>query len=222
MISMTEWYLGENWDRETQELFEERLKKSRGSYNKAQYLRIKAGCLLKAKDPQIRIEGSKLMERVINEFPNEISHVMFAHEQLGDYYFSEKKYSQAEFNYRQSVSFYKENGRSGTSGIGDIKLAETILKAQEFDKLTEMYHLLIDEFKRNQGQLLLNDNIFRYYSVLAKIANGLRKKSEAREYARKALQLASITKPQLDKYPRLGLVTISNEERNSLYAILGD
>jgi tetratricopeptide (TPR) repeat protein len=217
---MTEWYLGDNWDRDAQDLFEQRLKKSKGSHNKAQYLRIKGSSLLKSNDPLKRTEGCKLMNRVINEYAKEYTHVMFAYEQLGDYYFNEKKYKDAEFNYRQSVSFYKENGRSGTSGIGDIKLAETIIKTEQFDKLTEMYQLLVEEFKKNDGSLTLNDDLFRYYSVLAKITIKLKRNNEAKEYAKKALQLAVTKEPQIERYPELGIVKTTKEELNNLNAIL--
>jgi hypothetical protein len=40
-----EWFRGPEWDKETQDLFENKLKKSRGSYNKSQYILIKGGYL---------------------------------------------------------------------------------------------------------------------------------------------------------------------------------
>jgi tetratricopeptide (TPR) repeat protein len=211
-----EWFRGAEWDKETQDLFEKKLKMSRDSYNKAQYIRIKASYLLSSKDPFKESEGCRLMERLINEYPNEISHVMFAYEQLGDFYFNGKKYDEAEFNYRQCVSFYRENGRSGTSGIGDIKLAETIVTTKQPDKYPEMYHLLSDEFKKNDGSLTLNDDIFRYYSVLAKLSDGLGKKEEAKQYAEKSLQLSTNKEPQLDTYPQLGVIKVSDEDLASL------
>ena len=126
------WYRGESWDEQTKEQFEQKLKRSRGSYNKAQYLRIKGSNLLKSTMPQKQKAGSELLSRVISEYPNETSQVMFAHEELGDYYSDKKEYTQAELNYRKCVSLYKEFGRSGSSGIGDIKLAEVIIKTNHF------------------------------------------------------------------------------------------
>src|SRR5258706_9096389 len=125
-----EWFRGIEWD----------------SYNKAQYIRIKASYLLGSKDTFKESEGCKLMERVIHEYPTEISHIMFAYEELGNHYFNKKNYKEAEFNYRKSISYYKENGRSGTSGIADIKLAEIIVKTDQLNKFSEMYNLLIHEF----------------------------------------------------------------------------
>jgi tetratricopeptide (TPR) repeat protein len=221
-MNSKEWFRGTEWDKESQNLFEDKLKKSRGSYNKSQYLLIKAGYLLGSKDFFKESEGCRLLERLVNEYSNEVSHVMFAYEQLGDYYFSNGEYEKAEFNYRQSISFYKQNGRSGSSGIGDIKLAETLFNANKSDKFSEAYYLLTDEFKRTGGELILNDDKFRYYSVLAKIAIALKKKEEARQYALKALQIATIKESQLDNYPQLGVVKVSNDELAQLKNISGE
>ena len=217
---MTEWYLGDNWDKETQQMFEQKLKKSRGNYNKAQYLRIKGSSLLKSKHSQERNAGVELLGRVINEYPNEISNVMFAYEQLGDYFFFKEEYANAEFNYRRSISYYKQHGRSGSSGLGDIKLAETIFKASKSDKFLEVYNLLTDDFEKTGGELLLNDDIFRYYSVLAKISNSLCNKNEAKRYAQRAMQVSSIKEPQINSYPQVGIPKVSNEEINILNNIL--
>jgi tetratricopeptide (TPR) repeat protein len=127
-MSNKEWYRGDEWDNETQDLFEKKLKRSRGSYNKSQYIRIKATYLLKSVDLIKQFEGCTLMERIINDYPEESSSVIFACEKLGDYYLSVEKFEKAEAYYRSCISLYKKNGRSGSSGIVDIKLAETSRK----------------------------------------------------------------------------------------------
>lgn len=215
-----DWFRGIAWDKETQHFFENKLKRLRDPYNKAQYIRIKASYLLASGESLIEAEGIRLMERLIKEFPNETSHVMFAYEQLGDYYFAQKNYREAELNYRQSISFYKLHGRSGSSGIGDIKLAEAVFNTGRTDAFPEVYYLLTDKFKKTGGKLLLNDDMFRYYSVLAKITNVIGEKGEAKEYAEKALQLAENTEPQLDNFPKLGIVKTSHGEIDNLKNIL--
>lgn len=219
-MNQNEWYTGPNWDKETQELFEKKLKKSRGSYNKSQYLLIKGGCLLRSNNSYKESAGINLIERLFKDFPSEISNVMFGYEQLGDYYFSKGEYEKAEANYRQSIAFYKNSGRSGSSGIGDIKLAETVLIAGKSDTLLEIYYLLRDDFVRTGGKLIINDDIFRYYSVLAKVSNKIGKKQEANEYAKKALKLSTDKEPQLQSHSNLGIARISNEDINSLNKIL--
>jgi len=215
-----DWYRGDSWDKEAQELFEQNLKKSRGSFNKAQYLRIKGSSLLKSKDKQKQEAGCYLLNRVVYEYPNEISNVMFAYEQLGDYFSFKNQSSEAEQYYRKSIAFYKEHGRSGSSGIGDIKLAEIITRTNQLDKFTEMYHLLTEDFEKTGGSLILNDDIFRYYSVLAKLCDGLGKNKLAKQYAEKALELSKVQKPQLDKYPQLGMIKTDTNELDSLKEIV--
>ena len=213
------WYRGENWDEETREQFEQRLKRARGNYNKAQYLRIKGSSLLRSGLPQKQEGGEQLLNRVINEYPDEVSEVMFAYEQLGDYYSEQKEYHRAEFKYRKSIQFYIEHGRSGSSGIADIKLAEVIIKTNQLEKYSELHNLLTDKFESTGGSLSLNEDIFRYYSALAKLCDGLRRNDLAKEYAKKALELSEIKEPQLDKYPQLGVTSAQNFEIDSLRKI---
>ncbi len=215
-----EWYRGTDWDKESQKNFEEKLKKVRISSTAAQYMRIKASYLLKSNDSDKESEGCILMERLINDYPTETYHIMYAFEQLGDYHFKKKNYIAAELNFRKSISFYKTVGRSGTSGIGDIKLAETIIITNQADKFQEMYNLLVNDFSMTGGSLTLNDDIFNYSSVLAKLAFELGKTERAAQFAQKALKLAKIDTPQLDNYPTLGLVQTTKEEVDHLNKIL--
>jgi hypothetical protein len=215
-----EWFRGNDWDKETQEFFESKLKKSRGSYNKSQYTMIKAGYLLDSHDKYKESEGCKLLERLIKEYPNEISNVMYAFEQLGDYFFKKDELIKAEFNYRQSISYYKSHGRSGTSGIGDIKLAEVVLNSNQANKFEEAYRLLTDEFKKTHGELTFNDEKYRYMKALALLSIKLNKVKEAKEYAKMALELSNIKEPQLDKYPKVGIIRTKEEEIESLKHIV--
>ncbi|HEX2605784.1 MAG TPA: hypothetical protein VHK91_00330 [Flavisolibacter sp.] len=218
---MKEWYLRDDWDPDVEKEFEEKLKRSRGNYNKAQYLRIKGSRLIKSNDLNIQIVGCELLKRVAKDYPNEYSNVMFAFEQLGDYYFGNKDYTNAEEYYRKSITFYKDHGRSGSSGFGDIKLVETLVEGKKVESFQEGYTLLTKEFKETDGSLILNDEIFRYYTVLAKICKFLNKYEEAKSYAELALQKTIIGTPQLDKYPNLGLVKASEADLDILKEIAG-
>jgi len=122
---MKEWFRNNTWDKEIEENFELKLKRSRGDFNKAQYLRIQGSYLL-----QIKLYGQigqNLMKRLFVEFPEEIFSVIFGHEQLGDYYFQIGEYGNAEIEYKIVIEYYHNNSRSGTSGLADVKLADLIL-----------------------------------------------------------------------------------------------
>lgn len=214
------WYREENWDEKSKEEFEQRLKRSRGSYNKAQYLRIKGSILIKSSKPEKQEAGVELLTRLIQDYQNEASQIIFAYELLGDYYADREDYTIAELNYRQIIRLFKESGRSGSSGIGDIKLAEIIIKTDQIEKFDEMFHILTDNFEKTSGLLLLNEDIFRYYSALAKLCDKLGKINLSKESAKKALEISEIKEAQFSQHPQLGVVQSDISELDKLRKIL--
>ena len=86
-MATDDWYRNTTWDDKIEADFEARLKRSRGAFNKAQYLRIQASYLLDSSDTTTQKIGVRQMERLINDFPTEEFSTIFGHEQLGDYYF---------------------------------------------------------------------------------------------------------------------------------------
>lgn len=215
-----DWFRGDNWDEKNQELFEQKLKQARGSYSKSQYLKIKANVLLTSSDSSKQLEGYKLMERVISDYPTEISFVMFAFERLGDYNLIVNQYDKAETYYRECVSLYKKNGRNGTSGIADVKLAEVIFDTGQSEKYTDMYLLLSEDFANYGGTLILYEDKFRYNLILAKISDSLKKSIESKKYAEKALKLSELKTSQFEKYPELGIVNPNDSSLKTLHKIL--
>ena len=59
-----DWYRTEDWGKADQELFELKLNKSRGSYNKAQYMRIKATYMSHSTNPAVRKAARELLNIV--------------------------------------------------------------------------------------------------------------------------------------------------------------
>lgn len=62
-----DWFRKTTWTAEDRDDFEARLKRSRGAYNKAQYLRIQAYHLQNAKPPLYQ-EALSLLERVLGQW----------------------------------------------------------------------------------------------------------------------------------------------------------
>jgi hypothetical protein len=85
-MASEEWFRNKAWTESVATDFEVRLKRSRGTYNKAQYLRIQASYLLNSADIDTQLAGIELMERLLNDYPKEEFHIVFGQEQLGDYY----------------------------------------------------------------------------------------------------------------------------------------
>lgn len=120
-MASDDWYKNKTWDNEVEAEFEARLKRSRGAFNKAQYLRIQGSYLLDSSDKKNQLVGLNLMERLIKDYPKEQFSVIFGQEQLGDFYFAKKKYKQAEHFFRVVTNYYQDKqSRSGTSALADL------------------------------------------------------------------------------------------------------
>ncbi len=216
-MGQDDWYRNTSWDNETRELFETKLKRSRGAYHKAQYLRIQASYLLDSTNFQDI--GLQLMERLIQDFPTEDFSTTFGKEQLGDFYFKKGDYEKAKSYYHQVTDRYKLRNRSGTSGVADIKLVNSLLKLNDQDTFEDAYKLLTIDFERTGGSLSLNDDRFFYSRVIAELCDRLGKQDEARQYADKALEISKIIEPQFTRHKTVGLVRTDKETLDLLARI---
>lgn len=209
-----DWYRHKTWDIEIEADFEVRLKRSRGAFNKAQYLRIQASYLLDGSDEKNQVVGLNLMERLIKEFPSEEFSVLFGQEQLGDYYLKRKDYEKAEQCFRVVTKYYQDNkSRSGTSAMADLKLAETILKSDQKNKFEEAYQF-VSSFPISE--LTFNDSKFYYAELRAQLCDAINKKAEAKEFAKTAIELSKITKTQFSRHKTIGLVKASERQLQTL------
>jgi hypothetical protein len=215
-----DWYRQTTWDDEIEADFEARLKRSRGAFNKAQYLRIQASYLLDSSDKKNQSVGLTLMERLIKDFPTEEFSVIFGQEQLGGFYLGNKAYKEAEDFFRVVTDYYRnKKSRSGTSALADLKLAETILRSNQMEKFEEAYQLVIDY---PVSELTFNDNKFYYAELRTQICDAMNKKAEAKEFAKTAIELSKITKPQFSRHKTVGLVKVSERQLRTLEQILTD
>jgi tetratricopeptide (TPR) repeat protein len=216
-MATNEWFRNTTWNSNIETEFEARLKRSRGAYNKAQYLRIQASNLLDNSDKEIQLIGVRLMERLINEFPTEEFSTIFEHEQLGDYYFKTGEFDKAEKHFRLVTDHYiTKNTRSGTSATADLKLAETILTANWTDKFDEAYSIC----KNYPLDKLTFNNEKYYYAVLtAQVCDRLNKKEEAKDFALTAIEISKITEPQFNRHKTVGLVSATEKQLRTLEQI---
>ena len=214
------WYINKIWNSEIEANFEARLKRSRGSFHKAQYLRIQATCLLDSVEKTTQLIGISLMERLIVEFPTEEFSTIFGHEQLGDYYLKAGDFDKAEKYFRVVVDYYEtKKSRSGTSGKADLKLAETFLTEGKSEKLQEAYSICMNYPK---SQLTFNSDIFYYAELTAHICDKLNKKEEAKELAKSAIEISKITEPQFYRHKTVGLVNATERQLRTLEQIVNE
>jgi tetratricopeptide (TPR) repeat protein len=212
-MSKDDWYRNTKWNDQVESEFEARLKRSRGNSNKAQYLRIQASYLLDSQKPENQKKGIQLMERVIDDYPEETFSTIHGHEQLGDYYLKNGNFKEAERHFRIVTDHYHSNTRSGTTGLADLKLGETILLSDQEDKFQEAYELSTSKFNETGGDLLMNDQKFYYATLMANLCLRMGQIDEASEYANSALQLSTIAEPQFNRHKTVGII---NADKNAI------
>jgi tetratricopeptide (TPR) repeat protein len=217
-MSNDDWYRHKTWDSKIEADFEARLKRSRRAFNKAQYLRIQASYLLDSTDEKNQVVGLNLIERLIKDFPSEDFSVIFGQEQLGDFYLKRKDYEKAEQFFRVVTKHYQDKkSRSGTSAMADLKLAETILRSNRRDKFEEAYQLVTSY---PIPELTFNDSKFYYSELRARLCDALNKKTEAKEFAKAAIEISKVTEPQFSRHKTVGLVKASERQLRTLEQIL--
>jgi hypothetical protein len=215
-----DWYRHKKWDNKIEADFEARFKRSRKAFNKAQYLRIQASYLLGSSDEKNQVVGLGLMERLIKEFSSEEFSVILGQEQLGDFYLKRKDYEKAEQFFRVVTKYYQDKkSRSGTSAMADLKLAETILRSKLRDKFDEAYQLVTSY---PISELTFNDSKFYYAELRAQLCDAINKKEEAKEFAKAAIELSKIEKPQFNRHKTVGLLKTSEKELRTLQQILAE
>ena len=219
-MSKDEWFRNTKWNKEIEEFFEMKLKRARGSHSKAQYLRIQGSYLLDSNKSDLQEKGIELMKRLLNEYPEETFHTIFATEQLGDYYLRQKNYQNAEQHFRTVANHYYTNTRSGTSGIADIKLSRTILESNQPNKYEEAVNIATEKFDTTEGSLTMNDNKFYYSETLALLFSKMNKIEDAKYYAEQAIEFEINKEPQFSRHKTVGIVNVDKERIEKLKKII--
>lgn len=216
-----DWYRNEIWTDEIEQRFNEQLKRSRGSYNKSQYLRIQAGIFLRSSKKEIQEIGTMLAKRIFSDFAENdkdvaASRIMITQE-LGDYYMSKGDYSLAASQYLMIAN--KSLRQSACNGNSDVPLRyiDAVLKG----KLTEQYQSALSILKDfSVTNLLFPSDFFLAAKVGAFLHYELRNLNEARKFALEALRYAEDIEPRFKRYPHLGVPCATKEELDLLFEIV--
>jgi len=214
----TDWYRNKSWNTNISDDFEARLKRSRGTFGKAQYLKIQGLELLDTPNLGTQKIGVIHLLRVISEYPMEEMQVINSHEALGIYYFDKGNFEKAEYHLRIVVDRYINNTRNGTSWTADLKLVEIILKTNQVDKFSEAYNYVINF---PTSELSFNNQRFYHSELAALLCDKMNKRNEAKDYALKALEYSKIVTPDFARHKTLGLVKATDEQIKKLKTIAG-
>lgn len=193
-----EWFRSTDWSAQAEEDFETRLRRAR-TYNRPQYLTIKAGALL-AHGGKAKTEGARrLLLRVIEMYPESMS-VVSAHEQLGALNAREGDRHGAESHYREALRLSPEPYLWGDARL---RLPELLIEDGSAEARREATELL-DAL--SPVALTFSSQRFRYAVARARLARSSGQRAEARRYARDALHEAERVKPDFSRHPTVGRV----------------
>lgn len=210
-IVSDEWYRGADWDADTQEAFELRLRRARPA-NRQQYLRIKATYLLSGGKED---DGVQLLHRSI-ELGTWRADTASAWEQLGDVAALRGHTEEAVACYERVLR--EQPSLNGTSGKVEISLAEVLLATQEQSKVDEAIGYLNAWIKRDGPKL--NDARFRWFLALIDASEAVGDHETAARSAKNALDLAA-RGPQFCRHRDVGIVQADDLTLHRLKRLAG-
>jgi len=197
-VGTEDWYRRATWSEQDQQAFFDRLARSRGTYHKAQYVRIQASYLEESADPALVRAAMGLLDMMLDKWPDP-SQVAQAHHQRATCYVRLAEPLRAVECLRQALQAEREypNTRTqaaidlawltGTKGLS-VHYAEALAALAFVDALV----FPVERFKAHGAQALI---------LSATGQNGA-----ARAHARKALEAAAATDSGFRYHRQLGLV----------------
>lgn len=189
-MSIHDWFRSAAWDDEVATAFERRLQRAR-PWNRAQYLRIQATDLLESADPATREAGRRLLHRLVGEYPDNELEVNCAWEQLAESLMHDGQTEEAEHAFRRALALIAKSplGRSGTSGVTELLLAELLLATRDSSGLGEAGQLLLTIRPEVERLTLLRNVVYRYLLASARLTHRAGN-VDASELAKQALAVA--------------------------------
>ena len=194
-----DWFRRTTWSSKDREEFFSRLKRSRTSYNKAQYVRIQAHYLASVgTEPLIR-DALELLDYLFANYP-ERSQLSSAHFQRAKCLTDLGDYPLAIDAYRNAFEFQRKYPGWQTNAHGHF--AELIVTLKRRDLYDEALAIL-DEFGESD---VFPVDVFKREAARALIAEDRGDQARAADHARRALAAAAATDSGFRYHKRLGLV----------------
>ena len=194
------FYKNKTWSAKTDSYFEEQLRRTRSTVSKAEYLQIQGCILLESAEPKFQEVGLVLLQRLLDDYPNEYVSIITAQEKLGDYFFKKLDFQAAAEKFKIVTDFCnKQHSRAGTSTTADLKWAASLLAIHTPEALIEASAIItafpVPLCKTEQ-------HIFNYNRLAAFIHAAMNQPATAAQYAKAALaaaekiKLAAVNNPK--------------------------
>lgn len=199
-----DWFRRKTWTPRGREDFFERLRRSRGAYNKAQYARIQAYELLTTRTRDAYIAALELLDMILAEW-HEDAQLASVYHHRADCFLGLGDTQRAVDAYRQVFQTQRVCKSQLTMAHLDFGwLVATIPLPELYDEALAV----LDEFRHE----IFPVDRYRASAIHALILDARGQQEQARSYARIALQEAAATHSGLRYHATLGLVE-SRDER---------
>ena len=197
-MSRIDWYRRSTWTDRDQEEFNARLQRSRGAFNKAQYLRIQAIHLAEA---GLNAAAIELLDPLLAEFPERIE-LASAHLQRAESLATLARPGPAIDEYRAALQAERNFPNVRTNAW--LRFGWFAVE----NGLSDLYDEVLAAFKEfnDNGGLSFPIEEYRYCAVQAIIAQSQGDHSAARQFAARAIIEASKEHSGFRYHAKLGLV----------------
>jgi hypothetical protein len=211
-MARDDWFRRTTWSAADQEDFFARLKRSKTSTNKAQYLRIQAVHLAEA---GLHAAALGLLDILFRDFPDRLE-LASAHLQKAEYLVVLGQPIAAIAEFRLSLQAEREFPNVRTSCW--LQFPWFIVRQELAEHYDEAWSVL-DEFQSAHRWTVPLDR-YRYAAVRALIAASRQNEAAARDFATVALQLEAASFSGFRYHPTVGLVGKVDPEIHSRLAVL--
>ncbi len=195
-----DWYRRATWSAADREAFLARLKRTRSTGNRAQYLLIQAKCLRKTKDEQLVRAALELVELMLRDYPEKIFLARAQYERA-ECLLTLGNVGDALESYRQALAVEREfpNVRTGAA----LRFGWTVVER----RLETLYEEALTALEHYGTSLALANERYVFNAIVALINAAWGHTEQAKRNAQAALRAALETHSGLQYHPEVGLVT---------------
>ena len=197
-VASDDWFRTGGWDDEGRAAFEARLARTR-SYNRPQYLKIKASALREAGNVAAAVT---LLSRVLDQYTDALD-APYCAELLGDIALEGGDPASAEAHYLESLRLRPD--QNATSGEVHIGLAEALIAQGRFQEALDALDLFPVQ------ELTMNHSVCRWNMALAEAAHGLGDSDTSAVAAERALALR-VAPDQFSRHAGVGRAVMSGKQ----------
>lgn len=193
-----DWYRNETWTPEVQAAFRARFERRRGSFHKAQYLRIQAYYLAKTGLHQVAVD---LLDELFQKYPDD-SQIASARSQRAECLLALGRIAEVADEYRLSLQAERDNPTFKTGAWLNFACLVT------FHGMSNLYNeasAVLDEFTASRS-LIFPAEKFQYAVARAILAEAKGDQDVAAAFAKSALENAAAEHSGFRYHPQLGLV----------------